>query len=423
MHDRLTPGASAPLPHRPAMPVVLVFFAAAALVFWLLHQGHVRDLWLEDFPVYARAVHSWLTGHDPYDASLAPLFFLYPPVFLYISSFLSHLAPANSGAATYAVVLTLAACAIPLLLARYFFRMVWLGPLFALLIFFASSRFTGVLALCSMNIASILYCLAFAAAVPGLRKDKWMWFYLAVFLAAIIKITFLALLLLPLLAGRRQWLRSIGCCAAVAAMNLLERILVPSLYEGYEWSLKQGILAEQQFGYGVFGIVATYHHKLHSGAGVGAYIVGGVFALTVLTLMFLLRRRLEPGGELANNGVWMALVVTTIILVNPREMQYDLDIALFSGFVLWVYGLRTQRLLVLLILLFLPSLVVPLVVLNPHLHGIYETMLVLAAFALAFWRMWREAGSEQAKMKRGAARPVAEIPVTDLSQLRKASGA
>jgi drug/metabolite transporter superfamily protein YnfA len=206
-------------------------------------------------------------------------------------------------------------------------------------------------------------------------------------------------------------------------MNLLQKILVPSLYDGYEWSLKQGILAEQQFGYGVFGIVASYHHKQHIGAGVAAYVVGGVFALTVLTLMFLLRRRLERGGELANNGVWLALVVTTIVLVNPREMQYDLDIALFAGFVLWVYWLRTRRLLVLMILLFLPSLVVPLVVLNPHLHGMYETMLVLAAFALAFWRMWREAGVEQANMKRGSARPVAEIPITGVTQFRKASGA
>jgi hypothetical protein len=205
-------------------------------------------------------------------------------------------------------------------------------------------------------------------------------------------------------------------------MNLLENILVPSLYDGYEWSLKQGILAEQHFGYGVFGIVASYHHRLHSGAGVAAYVVGGVFALTLLTLMFLLRGRLERGGELANNGIWMALVVTTIILVNPREMQYDLDIALFAGFVLWVYGLRTRRLLALMTLLFLPSLVVSRVVLNPHLHGIYETMLVLAAFALAFWRMWREARLEQTKVPRGSARPVAEIPVTGVGQFRKASG-
>jgi hypothetical protein len=58
-----------------------------------------------------------------------------------------------------------------------------------------------------------------------------------------------------------------------------------------------------------------------------------------------------------------------------------------------------------MIALFLPSLAVPLVVLNPHLHGMYETLLVLAAFGLAFWRMWRETGSEQV-----SARPVKNGP-------------
>jgi hypothetical protein len=396
----------------------LILFAVAALGFWLLHRDDLAGWWLEDLPVYSHAVQSWLDGRNPYDASLTPLFFLYPPIFLYLTGLLSHLVPPHGATEVYAVVLIAANFAIPLLLARYFFRMAWLGPLFALLVFFASPRFTGALALCGMNIASILYCLAFAGAVPGLRRNKWMWFYLAVFLAAIIKITFLALLLLPLLAGKRQWLRSIGCGVAVVAMNLLQEIFVPSLYDGYQWSLKQGILAQQQFGYGVFGIVATYHHKLRSGAGIAAYVVAAVFAVTLLTLMFLLRRRLERAGELANNGVWLALVVTTVILVNPREMQYDLDIALFAGFVLWVYGLRTRRLLALMVLLFLPSLAVPLVVFNPHLHGIYETLLVLAAFALAFWRMWREAGLERA-----GARPVAEIPRASMGHFRKASGA
>jgi len=97
--------------------------------------------------------------------------------------------------------------------------------------------------------------------------------------------------------------------------------------------------------------------------------------------------------------------VAAIILVNPREMQYDMDIALFAGFVLWVYGLRTRRLLTLMILLFLPSLAVPFVVLNPICMAMYETLLVLAAFSLAFWRMWRESGPEQS-----AANPPEPLP-------------
>jgi hypothetical protein len=374
--------------------LLLCFLGVAAAVFWFIHRGDIAGWWLEDLPVYAQAVRTWMAGSTPYDDSLSPLFFLYPPAFLYLAGGLSRLFPSGWGEGAYVALEIVATLALPLVLARYYFRQLWLSPLFAILLFFASPRFTGALALCSMNIASVLYCAAFLAAVPGLRRNRWMWFYGAVFLAAIIKITFLALLLLPLLVGRRQWLRSVACGVAVVAVNLLEKVFVSALYDGYQWSLKQGILAQQQFGYGIFGIVASYHYKQRGGPGLAAYAAAGVTALVVLGLMFLLRRRLERNAvDLSGNAHWLALVVVSIVLVNPREMQYDIDIALFAGFVLWVYALRTRRILVLMTAFFLPSLAVPLVVLNPHLHGIYETLLVLAGFGMGYWRLWTESRS------------------------------
>ena len=404
MQDRTTRRYSALTYSSPKTWTVIAFFVIAAIVFWLLHRGDLADWWLEDLPVYTNAVRTWLSGHSPYDASMAPLYFLYPPFFLYLAKLFSMPIPSGWGETLYVLFEIAATCALPIVLARYFFRQTWLSPLFALLLFFASPRFTGVLALCSMNVATILYCAAFLAAVPGLRRNRWVWFYLAIFFAASIKITFLSLLLLPLLAGKRQWVRSIGCGAAVVAMNLAEKIMWPDLYAGYQWSLKQGILVQQQYGYGLFGIVATYHHTRRVGAGTAAYVVAGVLFLIVLSVMFLLRRRLErncnhdsrgPGSnDLASNGVWLALILLAIILVNPRQMQYDVDIALAAGFVLWVYGLRTERLLALMVMRFLPSLVVPLVVLNPHLHGIYETLLGIGAFSIGAWRLWQESAVE-----------------------------
>ena len=405
MQQRTTHGAPAPTPIRPATLHVAAFFVIAAAVLWWMHRAHFASWRLEDLPVYSRALHDWQAGQNPYNAKLAPLYFLYPPVFLFLASFAGHLLPAHWGPTVFGVAHITATCALPLVLARYFFRQNWLDPLFALLLFFASPRFTGVLALSSGNVASILYCLTFVAAAPGLRRNRWEWFYLAVFLAAIVKISFLALLLLPVLAGRRQWLRAIACGTAVVAANLGERALWPALYRGYQWSLQQGILTEQSFGYGVFGALATYHYRLR-GIGMAADAVSGLLAALLVSLMLLLRRRLLRAGrrteDLASNGVWLALVVLTAVAVNPRLMQYDMDIALFAGFVLWVYGLQTQRLLLLMTMLFLPTLVVPLVVLNPHMHGLYETVLVLGAFALAYWRMWREAGWQELGVRQDA---------------------
>jgi hypothetical protein len=409
LQDRTTRRDSA-LPYpKPNNWTVAAFFGIAVVVFWLLHRSDLPDWWLEDLPVYANAVRTWLAGHSPYDASMAPLYFLYPPFFLYLARLLSLPVPAGWGETLYVVLEIVATCALPLVLARYFFRQSWLGPIFALLLFFASPRFTGVMALCSMNVASILYCGAFVAAVPGLRRNRWAWFYFAVFLAACIKITFLSLLLLPLLAGKRQWLRSVGCGVAVVAMNLAEKRMWPDLYAGYQWSLQQGILVQQQYGYGIFGIVATYHHNRRVGAGTAAYVVAGIFALAVLAMMFLLRRRLDRncclglnGSEsngLASNGVWLALVVLSIVLVNPRQMQYDVDIALAAGFVLWIYGSKTDRVLAFMVVRFLPSLVVPFVVLNPHLHGIYETLLGMGAFSIGAWRLWQSSGVQRIDVK------------------------
>jgi hypothetical protein len=371
-----------------------LLFIGLALLHWYFHQAEWHDGWLEDVPVYARAVHEWLAGSNPYSSSLAPLYFLYPPFFLFMAGLISHLLPSNWGPSVYIGFNVAATCALPLVLARYYFRRPWLGPLFALLLFFASPGFTGVRAFCTMNISSFLYCLAFVAAVPGLRRNRWQWLYLAVMLAAMIKITFLALLLLPLLAGRRQWLRSVACAASVVAGNLIEMALWPGLYGGYRWSLQQGILTERAYGYGVFGILATYHHRQRSGVGIAPYAVFLLMAAVVVILMFILRRRLECAEDLSSNGTWLALVVTAVILVNPRNMQYDVDIALFATYVLWIYALRTRHLLLWMVLLFAPSLAVPKIVLNPHMQGIYSTCLVMAVFALAYWRLWQEAGSE-----------------------------
>jgi hypothetical protein len=388
-------------PPRPSNLWIAFFFVIGAILFWLTNHDRTWASWMEDLPVYKRAVNDWLAGHSPYDGSMAPLYFLYPPAFLLIAGWLSHLFPAHWGPAAYLLLDFAALIAIPLVLARYYFRQSWLTPLFALLLFFASPRFTGIRAMRTMNIASALYCLAFVAAIPGLRRNRWHWFYVAVFLAASVKITFLALLLLPLLAGKRQWLRSILCGAAVVLANLGERIFWPDLYRGYTQSLQQGILNRQAFGYGIFGVIANYHFQ-QKGVGVAAYAVSVLLALTLTGLLFWTRLRLERAGnalsDLASNAIWLAMILIGIVLVNPRELQYDIDISVFAALILCAVALRIKRLpalTLLIIVLFLPSQLTPHVVVNPRLHGIYETLLSFAAFALGYWRLNRESKLER----------------------------
>jgi len=391
MHD----ASARPAPAAPPQAVWILLLGALGAVYWAMHWAEFYHRWREDLRVYALAVGTWLRGGNPYSSVMAPLYFLYPPAFLYLAKLIGYVTPAGWGGNAYTVLHVVATIALPLVLARFFFPRPWLGPLFALLLFFGSPRFTGLLALLDLNIASTAYCLAFVAAIPGLKRNNWWWFYGAILLVASVKITFLALLLLPLLAGRRQWLRSIGCGAAVTAVNLIEKMLTPELYAGYQWSLKQGIVGEGTYGFGVFGIVEAYGYKLHLPLPLTAYAAAGLVSLMVLGMMVAMRRRLDAAPEAgrALNWVWLSMVVAAIMMMNPRQLDYDADIALFAGYMLWVYGLGTRRLLPLAVVLFLPSLAVPYVVKALHLHGMYGTLEVLAGFGLAYWRLWRETGA------------------------------
>jgi hypothetical protein len=350
-------------------------------------------MWREDLPVYAAAVHAWLTGGDPYSPAMAPLHFLYPPVFLGIAGFVARLVPAGWGSGLYTALHVAATCALPVILTRWYFRFPWLTLPFALLLFFASPNFTGVRALCTLNIASTAYCVAFLAAVPGLKRERWLWFYLAVLVAASIKIIFLSLLLLPLFAGRRQWRNSLLCGGGVLLVNLLEKTLVPGLYAGYQASLVRGIVQEGAYGFGVFGIVAAYGYKLHIPEPTGAFVVAALQNFALLGVLFFLQfrlRRVEWTESM--RSAWLALVVTAVILLNPRLLQYDADISLLAAYALWIYALRPRWPVALAFAIFLPSLFMFLAVKALHLYGMYGTLETLAAFALVAWQLYR-AGS------------------------------
>jgi hypothetical protein len=397
LQDRVDHNPGVDAVTRPPKAALLLLFSGLAIAGFLILNWKHSSGFFGDPRVYACAFEEWRAGRDPYGRILIlDLYFLYPPIFLYLEAFLTRLFSAPGVALLYIAANIIAICALPLLLTRSFFRQAWLSPWFALLLFFASPRFTGAAALVEMNVAACLYLSCLGAAVPGIRRNQWQWFYLAVFFAAIIKGPFLGLLILPLIAGEGQWIQSIACVVSVALANLGERALWPQLYQRYLSSLTEGILVQQTYGYGIFGILASYHRRQRSGLGIAPYVAYAVMMAVMLGVLLLLKRRLKRSGaraqDLSANSHWLGLVLIAAILANPRQMKYDMDIASFVAYILWVYVLRTRRYLTLMTLLLLPSLAVPLFVLNPHLHGMYETFLVLTVFGLGCWRLWQEGG-------------------------------
>ena len=65
-------------------PFVIFVCLFAVMVLHVL-TTHLGMFW--DAGVYARTLHDWLNGKDPYSLSYSSLLFVYPPIFLWISAF------------------------------------------------------------------------------------------------------------------------------------------------------------------------------------------------------------------------------------------------------------------------------------------------------------------------------------------------
>lgn len=197
---------------------------------------------MEDIPIFKSAVGEWLAGRSPYSSQVAPLYYIYPPIFIFIAGGFVRLVGPHVALVLYLIAHFAATPALPLVLARYMLRQPWLTPLVALLLFFVGPLYMGEEALFCCNVATLIYCSVFIAAMPGVLRNRWGWFYLAVIAVTLTKFTLLPLLLLPLFAGKKQWGKSIATAAVVGVLYVVQKAEWPSLYAGYLWAVRQCIV-------------------------------------------------------------------------------------------------------------------------------------------------------------------------------------
>jgi hypothetical protein len=380
--------------------VMLVLFAS---LYFFLHRHGLGAAWLEDLPIYKSAAHAFLAGQDPYSVIWFGLHFVYPPIVLYLFAFLARLMPGESEWTLVVCIHFACMLATPFVLARSFFRAKWMTALFAFFIWFVETDFTAVRALFSANVAPTLYLAALLAAAPGFSKNRWGWFYLVVLLAASVKVTFLILLLLPILGGRRQWLGSIAIGVAVAGVNAFQMVRVPALYAGYKNALVQQVSAQKLYGYGVFGTIAEIEQKLHPSVH-AAYAIHALFAVTFLAFLFWLKQRGAASFAAtsdttylrADQNIWHALLLMAVIVINPRVLHYDIYLALFAAFVVLALAIKLTgwKLVALATVMNLPSLIVLPHVQAWYLPQTYSLCLVLLAIAVGVRQLARETGLE-----------------------------
>jgi hypothetical protein len=284
-----------------------------------------------DVDIYYRAMQAVRAGQDPYATGLArqiaaeaigqhAFTYVYPPLTL-LALRAVNLLPAWLAGALYWITYGLAFAGIVWAVTQCFRPrdrsvMQYAVPL---AVFFPGLMPDDVIL--SGNIAYIFYGLIFTAAVLGWRRGIWRWFYLAVLLAACFKLPFLTLLVIPPLAGERQWLKATSVGATGVGLFAAQYWLWPVQFREYMQSVSLQFQFNGDFGLSPAGILGRflYEHGLpYSAPSTLAFLFYGSILFATLYVFSTMYR-----DRIISAEIWIPVLMVGTILLNPRIMQYD----------------------------------------------------------------------------------------------------
>ncbi len=174
----------------------------------------------------------------------------------------------------------------------------------------------------SGNVAYILYGIVLAAAVPGWKRNKWLWFYSAVLVASICKAPLLTLLAFPVLVGKRQWIPA-GITGATGSLLFAGQVLLwPDYFREYLVAVRLQFDWNHDFGFspvGILGKMLWSPGQSHSSATTIFYLA---FATALGTLLLALGHRVRCRG--LSREMWVPVALVGTVLLSPRIKEYDI---------------------------------------------------------------------------------------------------
>ena len=177
-------------------------------------------------------------------------------------------------------------------------------------------------AILSGNVAYILYGLVLTAAVPGWKRGRWFWYYLAVLAASIIKAPMLTLLAFPILVGRRQWLSATSTAAAGLSLIAAQAWLWPELFREYLATIRILFDLGADFGYGPAGVVGRALWNKGQPYSPATTITYLAFAGAIGVALLFLARRVRQTH--LSRETWIPVALVGTFLLYPRIMKYDM---------------------------------------------------------------------------------------------------
>ncbi|MFZ3262502.1 MAG: hypothetical protein WA172_00750 [Terriglobales bacterium] len=196
----------------------------------------------------------------------------------------------------------------------------WLALLLPAVAFFPGLITDDVIL--SGNLAYLLYGLILAAAVPGWKRGRWFWYYVAVLAASVFKVQLLTLLAFPVLLGKRQWLPAGSTAAAGLLVIAAQARLWPDLFREQLQTIRIMFDVVPDFGYGPAGILgrALWNRGQHNSPATTILYVAFAAAVGVV-LLFVAHRVRENNFS---RETWIPVALVGTFLLNPRIMKYDM---------------------------------------------------------------------------------------------------
>jgi hypothetical protein len=331
-------GASPGIP-KGKLAFLSMLCAAYLLLCWLALTRNSTSFW--DAGAYGRAIQTYLAGGDPY-AHLYQYNFVYPPIFLHVAAALSRAISFRLLAGIYLAVNCAAVPLIAVVLARVYVPASWLTVAVALNLFACHSLLTAHVAIVSGNISNLLYLDVLVAGIPGLRRNRWLPFYLTVALCSLIKLPFLAFLLLPILLGEGGMTGPIITATTVFTTMFLEQRLWPAQYKGFMDAIAFQIFTLHDAGFGLPRYFFQFHvdARLPLFHGKLAYFLHTAVMAAILYGLWAIRQTRPSHKDPLARSIRIAAILVTVILANPRMTDYDGDVALLPAILLIVESIR-----------------------------------------------------------------------------------
>ncbi len=174
----------------------------------------------------------------------------------------------------------------------------------------------------SGNVAFILYGLILAAAVPGWKRGRWFWYYVAVLLASIVKAPLLTLLAFPVLVGKRQWFPAVSTASAGLLLIAAQARLWPMIFREYLVAVRLVFDEVHDFGYGPAGVLGRALWKMGRPYSLAFALGYMAFAVALGIVLLLLAHRVRK-YNLARE-TWIPVAFVGTLLLYPRIMKYDM---------------------------------------------------------------------------------------------------